>query len=106
MRSFISPNKELLYYMENNPTSSEQTLEDYRKMVKRAAHCVEQDCDNEALHLLETVCNKLCNPKNDEEADIYTDAIAVLMDLRRTDNEYVWEKTGPLLRDYLDWIDR
>lgn len=91
--------------MEHSPSPTPLSLADCRKMVERAAYCVENDLDNEALRLLSRVCKKLCEAKSDEEADVYMDAISVLSELRQTDNEYVWEQTGPLIRDYLDWLD-
>lgn len=88
------------------PSEPSPTLSDYRQMIERGNYCVEHDFDNEALRLFSEVCRALSEPTNDAEAELYMDAAAGLMALRQTDNEYVWEQSGPLLSDYFDWLDR
>lgn len=82
-----------------------KTAADYRKLLERGQFCVENDLDNEALRIFKDVFTKFSNPTTGEECELYATAAEGLMALRSTDNDYIWEQTGPLISQYLDWLE-
>jgi len=67
-------------------------------LLNEAEQHIMRNEDNAALRKLETFCDSLDDMTN-EQRELFIDrAGRTLIALRRTDNEYVWERTGHLLQ--------
>lgn len=91
--------------MTNDTYQEPQTTKDYHKLLERGRYCINNDLDNEAMRIFCSIYDKFSNPKTEEETEIYIEAANGIIDLRKTDNEYIWELTSRYVSDYISWLE-
>lgn len=95
--------------MEENVTSGkarELTADECRKMLRRGRYCIRHDLDNEAFRIFTELFDRFSDPQTEEERALYVEAADGILELRQTDNEYLWERTGVYVADYLEWCEK